>query len=94
MCGFYIEVPAEYPECHIVRTLHGIPESDGDEERLIECSTFAADRIEHSFARRICGDGDPMLQEINEYAFNMGVECRYDPYGGPDGRGAILLGVK
>lgn len=53
MDGFHIEMPAEYPECYIARAFRGMPESDGDEERLDECSMFAADRIEHSFAKRI-----------------------------------------
>ena len=68
--------------------------SDGDEERLDECATFAADRIEHSFAKRICGPDDTVLSEIARHAEDMGIECAYDPYGGPDGRGAILLGIR
>lgn len=92
--GFRIEVPAEYPECYISRTFRGMPESDGDEERLDECSMFAADRIEHSFAKRICGSDDTALLEIERHAEDMGIVCVYDSYGGPDGRGAILLGVK
>lgn len=94
MDGFHIEVPAEYPECYIARTFRGVPESDGDEERLDECVTFAADRIEHSFAKRICGSDDTALAEIINHAEDMEIECVYDPYGGPDGRGAILLGIK
>lgn len=92
--GFHIEVPAEYPECYISRTFRGLPESDGDEERLDECSMFAADRIEHSFAKRICGSDDTELSEIASHADSMGIECVYDPYGGPDGRGAILLSIR
>lgn len=34
--GFHIEVPAEYPECYVSRTFHGIPESDGDEGSFLE----------------------------------------------------------
>ena len=94
MEGFHIEVPAEYPECYIARTFRGMPESNGDEERLDECVTFAADRIEHSFAKRICGSDDTALSEIANNADDMGIECVYDPYGGPDGRGAILLGIR
>lgn len=94
MDGFHIEVPAEYPECYIARTFRGMPESDGDEERLDECVTFAADRIEHSFAKRICGSDDTALAEIASHAEDMGIECVYDPYGGPDRRGAILLSIR
>lgn len=94
MEGFHIEVPAEYPECYTARAFRGIPESDGDEERLDECAMFAADRIEHSFAKRIYGSDDTVLSEITSHADDMGIECVYDPYGGPDGRGAVLLGVK
>ena len=93
MDGFHIEVPTEYPECYIARTFRGMPESDGDEERLDECATFAADRIEHSFAKRICGPDDTALAEIASHADDMGIECVYDPYGGPDGWGAVLLGI-
>lgn len=92
--GFHIEVPAEYPECYISRTFRGLPESDGDEERLDECSMFAADRIEHSFAKRICGSDDTELSEIASHAESMGIECVYDLYGGSDGRGAILLAIR
>lgn len=94
MNGFHIEVPTEYPECYISRTFRGLPESDSDEERLDECSMFAADRIEHSFAKRICGSDDTALAEIASHAEDMGIGCVYDPYGGPDGRGAILLGIR
>ena len=94
MDGFRIEVPTEYPECYIARAFRGMPESDGDEERLDECSMFAADRIEHSFAKRICGPDDTAFSEIACHADDMGIECVYDPYGGPDGRGTILLGIK
>lgn len=94
MDRFHIEVPAEYPECYSSRAFRGISESDGNEGRLDECSMFTADRIEHSFAKRICGSDDTALSEIASYAESMGIECVYDPYGGPDGRGAILLGIK
>lgn len=94
MNGFHIEVPTEYPECYISRTFRGLPESDSDEERLDECSMFAADRIEHSFAKRICGSDDTALAEIASHAEDMGIGCVYDPYGGPDGRGVILLGIR
>lgn len=92
--GFRIEVPAEYPECYVSRAFRGMPESDGDEERLDECSIFTADRIEHSFAKRICGSDDTALAEIASHAEDMGIECVYGPYGGPDGRGAILLSIR
>lgn len=94
MNGFHIEVPTEYPECYISRTFRWLPESDSDKERLDECSMFAADRIEHSFAKRICGSDDTALAEIASHAEDMGIGCVYDPYGGPDGRGAILLGIR
>ena len=92
--SFYVEVPAEYPECHTCRTKHGVPPENDDEYKLDECAKFAADIIEHTWAKKISNDTEFAFAEIKIHANDCGIGCAYDPHGGPDGRGAIILGVE
>ena len=92
--SFYIDVPATYPECHTCRSMHGVPTTNDEEDKLRACAEFAADRIEHTLKKRIDSEMEFVFSEINIHAQDMGIKCSYDEHGGPSGRGAIVLGIE